>query len=344
MTEDERRSTIVLVTGGTGYLARWVTLQLLERGHAVRATVRDLGRADEVRASLAARTSATDRLSFTEADLLVDAGWEQAMEGVSFVQHVASPLPVGEFRGKDVEAIARGGMQRVLRAADAAGVRRTVVTSSTEAVRTVDPAAVADESVWTDLPDLPPNAYARSKTLAERDAWAFVADGRSRMELVTLLPSSIQGPVLSHDYSGSVDLVRMMLAGRMPALPNFGFPFVDVRDLADLHVEAMTSEGAAGERVIASGEFLWFREVAQLLRDELGDEARRVSTRRLPDVVVRVGARFNPELAQMKPGLGRRARLSSAKAEALFGWRTRPARESILDAARSLIERGLARR
>lgn len=341
MTRPTPTTQTVVVTGGTGYLATWVIVRLLEQGYRVRTTVRALRRSDDVRQAVAAGLGRQAELSFVQADLLSDAGWADAMADADFVVHTASPMPVGEYRGQDLVRPAREGTRRVLTAAARAGVARTVLTSSTEAARPRVTTQTVDETVWSQLPDKPENRYARSKTMAEQEAWALVEQDPAGMELATILPASIQGPVLGPDYSGSVDLIRMMLSGKMPAVPNFGFAFVDARDLADLHVRAMTAPAAAGQRFLAVGDFLWFRDVAQLLRDNLGRDAAKVSTRRLPDVVVRLAGRVNPELAMIAAGLHRKVDIDAGKAERLLGWRTRPARQSLLDAARSLIERGI---
>ena len=338
---DDTKQT-VLVTGGSGYLGGWAAIGLLRQGYRVRATVRNLTREDDVRATIAAQVDIGDRLSFAAADLLKDEGWDRAMDGIAYVLHVASPMPVGEFRGQDVIRPAREGTRRVLDAAAKAGVKRVVLTSPTAAAMPKQRSdTVADENTWTDLPAKAIYNYPRSKTLAEQDAWALARSPGVTTELTTILPASIQGPVLGSDYSASIDIVRLMLNGRMPVLPRIGFGIVDVRDLVDLHLRAMTSPAAAGERFIASGEFLWFSDIARLLRENLGPRAAKVPTRTIPDVVVRLGGLFNAEMAQLAPNLGQRANISAAKAERVLGWRTRAASASIIDAATSLIERGL---
>ncbi|GAA3029643.1 aldehyde reductase [Streptosporangium longisporum] len=329
----------MLVTGGSGFAAGYIVRDLLERGHRVRTTIRDPSRADAVRRRLAT----PGELSFVAADLLRDEGWDAAVDGVEYVVHTASPMPVGEFRGQDVVRPAREGTRRILQAAHRAGVRRVVLTSSTAAAMPAEPGAPADETVWTDLPDEPRYVYPRAKTLAERDAWRMAGEWRDGPELVTVLPGNIQGPALDEDFAPSVGLVHMMLTGRMPALPRIGYSIVDVRDLATLHVQAMTAPAAAGRRFVAAGEFLWLEDIAGILRERLGARASRVSRRRLPDWVVRAAAPFNAEMAQLAPGLGVRSRLSAAHAEDVLGWRTRPAADSVTDTANSLLALGLVR-
>jgi dihydroflavonol-4-reductase len=323
----------VLVTGGSGFAAGYILRELLRRGHRVRTTIRSLGRADTVRR----RVAVDGDLSFVAADLLQDEGWDAAAAGMDLVVHTASPMPVGEFRGQDVIRPAREGTRRVLESARRAGVRRVVLTSSSAAAMPAVRGTPADESVWTDLPDEPRYAYPRAKTLAEQDAWRLVRGWADGPELTTVLPANIQGPALDDDFAPSVGLIRMMLAGKMPVLPHTGYTIV-VRDLAVLHADALTAPAAAGQRFIAAGDFLWFADMARILRERLGDRAAKVSSRRLPDWVVRAAAPFNAELAQLAPSLGVRSRLSAAHAEALLGWRTRPAADSITDAATSLLD------
>ncbi len=340
MTEKAGKET-VLVTGGTGFLAGWTIAALLDAGYRVRTTVRSLKREDEVRAALSGVAGSGERLAFFEADLLKDAGWDAAVAGVDYVLHVASPMQVGEFRDQDVITPAREGTLRVLGAAAKAGVRRTVITSSTRAAQPRKPSAVpVDETVWTDLSERGLGDYTRAKTLAEQDAWRFAAENPA-MSVATVLPVFIQGPVMGTDVSGSIEVVSRLLKGQVSAVPRVGFAIVDVRDLATLHLRAMTAPEAAGQRFIAGGDFFWFADIAKLLRERLGDAARRVPTKVAPDFLVRFASLWQKELRELTPGLGRRQPYTSAKAERLLGWKSRPAEASLLDAARSLIEAGL---
>jgi dihydroflavonol-4-reductase len=331
----------VLVTGGSGFLGGWAVVELLRRGYSVRTTIRDLTRAPQVRAMIATEVDPGDRLRFIQADLLKDQGWDEAAAEADFVLHVASPMPVGEFRGQDVITPAREGTLRVLRAARRAAVKRVVITSSTAAA--VPPAeaagVVSDETIWTDLPPKPTHNYARSKTLAEQDAWAYVRDNGG-LELTTVLPNQIQGPVLGHDFSPSVSIIAMMLNGKLPAVPHVGWGIVDVRDVVELHIRAMNSPKAPGHRFIANSDFLWLKDVAQILREELPDKAAKVRTRSLPNFVVRLGGLFNYEMKQLAASLDDKQLLSAAKAKQMLGWTPRTAREAVVATAHSLVEKG----
>ena len=201
---------------------------------------------------------------------------------------------------------------------------------------------VTDEALWTDPDADGLDAYRRSKTLAEQAAWAFMDEAGGSTSLATILPGAVLGPILGTDSLGSVEVVGRLLRGELPRVPKIALEVVDVRDVADIHLRAMTSPDAAGQRFLATGDLLWMPDIARLLRSELGAGAARVPTRSIPDVVVRLLACRRPELQGVLPGLGRRNRHSTAKAEQRLGWRPRPGTEAVLDCARSLIDHGAA--
>lgn len=334
---DQGRVTgTVLVTGGTGFVARWCIRALLDDGHSVRATVRDPAKAEAIRALF---PDAGERLGFAVADLLSDEGWAAAVDGCAGVLHVASPMGTGTSPANpdDLIAPAREGTLRVLRAAVDAGVPRVVMTSSGAAATPPQGATGEfDETLWTD-PDQPGlDTYRRSKAIAERAAWDYLATTDGRTTLTTILPGAIFGPPLGGAGSpdGSVEVIARMLRG-MPGAPRIGLQIVDVRDVAALHVLALADPAAAGNRYFAVGGFLWMREVGALLRT-LGEPGRRAPTRELPDLAVRVLARFQPQLGSLVPMLGRRYTYSTAAARGL-GWRPRPVEQTVLDTARALL-------
>ena len=331
----------VLVTGGSGYLAGFVVIQLLEAGRAVRTTIRNLSRADEVRATLE-RHVPTQRLSFHAANLLSDAGWDEAMDGCGQVIHVASPMPVREYRNQDLEKPAREGVRRVLEAARRAGVRRVVMTSSTVAASPhIIGSAPSDESVWTDLSDKSVGPYARSKTLAEQDAWALAGAAGDELRITTILPGFVQGPALGPAVSGSVELPLRMLTGRLPLVPRVSFCGVDTRDAAELHIKALTDDRAVGERIIAAGAPLWFREIAATLKQHLGEQASKVSTREAPDWLIRAVGLFNADARFLAADLGKRRTYASTKAQMILGRPLRPLSEAVVAAGESLVRYGL---
>ncbi|MFC0450377.1 NAD-dependent epimerase/dehydratase family protein [Rhodococcus jostii] len=335
----------VLVTGGSGYVAGWCIVELLRRGFDVRTTVRNSGKENEVRAAVSGVVDVDPgRLTFAVADLTADAGWDDAVDGVSSVLHVASPLGISASVAEDVLiASARDGAVRVLRAATAAKVRRVVMTSAANAASPSSYATdgVTDEELWTDPDDPTLIPYRRSKTLAERSAWDFMREQDGVTELTTVLPGAVFGPVLTTANLGSVAIIQRMISGRMRGVPRIGLEIVDVRDLADIHIRAMTSPAAGGERFLATGDFRWMREMAEVLHSGLGDRGRKVHTRQLPDFAVRLAARYlDPSLREITPALGRRNRHSTDKAQRVLGWEPRSPDQTVLDCARDLVEKG----
>ncbi|KAB8180082.1 NAD-dependent epimerase/dehydratase family protein [Microbispora catharanthi] len=333
---DGHAGETVLVTGGTGYLAGWVISGLLQRGYRVRTTVRGLDKAEQVRAAVGEQAGgrAAGAVEFAAVDLLRDDGWDEAVAGADYVLHTASPMPFGS--GVNLITTAREGTRRVLGAAARAGVKRAVLTSSGVTADTGDPDTAATESVWTAPSGTPLRAYPDSKIFAERDAWDLAA--ATGLELTAVLPTFMQGPMLgASNRPGTVEIIRRLLTREIPAVPNIGWNIVDVRDIAELHVLAMTSPTAAGQRFLGSGSFWWYQDIARTLREKLPDEAAKVPTRTMPDIIVKLLAHLNPQMAMLRPELGRTRLVDSSKARTQLGWHPRPTEQTIIDTATALI-------
>ncbi len=338
----------VLVTGGSGFIAAHAILQLLAAGHQVRTTVRHLNREADVRAMLkrgGAESAAA--LTFAAADLETDAGWPQAVAGCDYVLHIASPFPPSVPKDENELIVpAREGALRLLRAARDAGVKRVVLTSSFAAIgygHEPKPAPF-NESDWTDTNGDDVQPYVKSKTLAERAAWDFMAREGRALELSVVNPLGVFGPELSPDYSTSILIVQRLMDGSLPGCPQLYFGVVDVRDVVDLHLRAMTAPEAKGERFLAvAGDFLSMRDIALILKKRLGAAARRVPTRQLPNWVVRLAAWRDPAVRQILPELGKPKNATSEKARRVLGWKPRPAEEAIVATAESLVSLNLLR-
>lgn len=335
---------LVLVTGGSGFIAQHCILVLLQAGYRVRTTLRSLAREAEVRRNLqTGGAEPSDRLTVVGADLTADHGWSEAVAGCTYVIHGASPTPSGDqVREEDWIRPAVDGNLRVLRAARDAGVRRLILTSAFGAIGVGHKPRTRpfDETDWSDLNgDVAP--YQKSKTLAERAAWDFIAREGGELELATVNPTTVLGPALGADYSHSIRLIRNMLAGQ-PGCPKINTCVVDVRDVADLHLRVMIDPAAKGERFLAaSGESLWMVEIAKLLKQRLGNAAAKVSTRVLPNWFIRVVALVNPTMKGIVPHLGVNMNASGEKATRLLGWTPRSREAAIVATAESLMRLGL---
>ncbi|MFN7180816.1 SDR family oxidoreductase [Hyphomonas sp.] len=333
----------VLVTGATGFIAGHVIHQLLEAGHEVTGTARSAARGAALSQTISAYAGRPVSIPIREADLSSDKGWAEAAQGMDFIQHIASPIPSNVPKDADELIIpARDGALRVLRAAKAAGVKRVVMTSSMAACAygwgDQRPNPVTEEH-WSRedaVSDTTP--YTRSKTIAERAAWNYVNGEGKGLELTAINPAAVLGPVMSGDFSASVEILTQLLSGKLPGTPRVGFVIVDVRDVAAAHVLAMTNPAAAGQRFLVGDRFMWFSEVAAVLRREFPAYSKKVPAKELPGWMVKLIAMVNPPARQIIPEIGRERHISSEKAKRVLGWQARSAEEAIISGAKSLID------
>lgn len=351
---------LVLVTGGTGFLAGWIIVLLFRQGYRVRATVRTLSRATQITSTLRAADGVTESqissLQVVQADLVKDDGWAEAVKDVTYVLHVASPFPAALPKHEDELIIpAREGTLRVLRAArDSGTVTRVVMTSSFAAVgyghskERSQSGVPYTEKDWTELGPgntVPP--YNKSKTLAERAAWDFMKtlenEGNSKLELAVVNPTAILGPALGKDDASSLRTVSELLNGAIPGSPRLQFGIIDVRDCADMHLRAMTNPNAKGERFLCVGEgSLWVEEIAKILKKNLGPKARKVPTMVLPNIMMRGVALFLPVARLVLGDLGVAKKMSNAKAKEVLGWQWQySCEQAVMASADSLIKFGM---
>jgi len=322
----------VLVTGISGYIGQHVGAELLRNGYEVVGTVRSTAKSASTLAAISA-VAPTDNLTFVEADLLSDKGWDEAVAGCEFVMHVASPFVLAEPKNEmDLIAPAVDGTKRVITAAKRAGVKRVVVTSSVVAVTAGKPSGRYGPDSWSDV-DTNIGAYAKSKTLAERAAWEFTADGS--IEIVAINCGFVLGPSLGAAMDGvSVTMVSDMLAGKMPAIPDIAMGMVDVRDVARIHVAAMTAEGAPGQRFIAAtAKPVELSHLAGVLR-EAGYS--KVPSRKAPNFAIKLMGLFDSEVKGMVPQLGKRVAYDQSATCDVLGWQPTPLETTVTEMAASL--------
>lgn len=335
----------VVVTGASGFIAKYIIAELLRRGYAVRGTVRSYAKAEAAAQSIASTGASTSQLSFCNAHLNSDEGWDEALKGAKYAIHTASPFPMEQPDDPaDLIEPAREGTLRLMQAAHRNMVRRVVLTSSTVAV--MYPPQYGRDHVFTEEDFTDENTkgltpYIRSKTVAEKAAWNFVKTKLSTPELAVINPGFVQGPALDADLSTSHELYRLMARGIYPASPRIRFPVCDVRDVAVAHAEAMSHPKAAGERfIIAEGETGLFA-LGQALAQECPDLKSKVPKFQLPDTAVRTLAVFDKRLRTILPELGREKKCTADKARRVLNLRLRDGGTAISDAIRSLRSHGL---
>lgn len=335
----------VLVTGASGFIAKHCIAALLEAGYSVRGTLRRPAAGPEVAAAVSRIADGSGRLEFVPADLTAEEGWDAALEGCRYLLHLASPFPMKVPANKDELLIpARDGTRRVLAAAVRAGVERAVLTSSIASVYAGhrDTARQFTETDWSDVNSPTILPYPLSKTLAERAAWDFIAQSRSNMQLAVICPGFTLGPALDRDIGTSAEVILLFLRGAYPAVPRVSFTIADVRDVAAMHLAAMTSPAAAGERFICASGSLWLRDIGRVLSAHFPEFRGTLPTRQLPDMLVRLASLFDSTLRPIVPELGKAAKISSEKARKTFGMELRSPEEAVIAMAQSLIDLGLA--
>lgn len=326
-------SQLVLVTGGTGFIAGHTILALLKAGYRVRATIRNLERANNLRKTIEENGGDVERLFFAEADLNNDAGWADAVHGCDGIFHIASPFPLDVPKDpQEIIAPAVNGTLRVLNAAKEQGIDRIVLTSSLVAVSYGRGGRdeLFSEEDWTDPDGKDVSPYVQSKTLAEKAAWDFVAEHAPGMKLSVINPGVVLGPLLSPSHGTSVELVRKMMAGEFPGVPHAGFCVVDVRDVAELHVKAFQSEAAIGERFVCSEKWMWLRDVGREVKVQFHDKGRKAPTTELPGFMVRLVSLFDKSVRPVLIELDQKRDTDNSKAKTLLDWKPRPAEEAII--------------
>ena len=333
----------LLVTGASGFIGTHCIIDLLNHGYQVKGAIRDGDRAGQLFPTLSEHTPHTDRLEFTQAELTDPHCWEDAMQGCSGVLHIASPAPV--IQPKDPDEIirpARQGTLNVLTAAKNLNIPRVVLTSSVVAVwgGSQDGSRLYSESDWTDTdaPGLSP--YFLSKTFAEQAAWEFVKQ-QGGPELTVINPSFVLGPALEKDYGSSLELICKFLKGQFLLVPKFGFEIVDVRDVAVLHRLAFESPDGSGRRFLCSSGFRWLKEIASCLREKFPDYRKRLSTRDMPNFLLKVLSLFDGSIPQFLPDIELKKEMDTNPARDLLGWTARSPEEAIESGARSLIAHGI---
>jgi len=337
----------VLITGASGYIGKHITLQLLNQGYEVRASVRNLSKSAEVISAvepgLVDKSKLDKRLTFVELDLEKDAGWDVALTGIDVLMHTASPFPIAS--PKDENELIRpavDGTLRALRAAKSAGVKRVILTSSVAAIYGCElPAGKTeyDETMWTDVTHpIGRGAYTKSKTLAEKAAWDFVKDQAPEIALTTINPVLVLGAPLDKNFGSSISLVERVLKGKDPMLPDTRFSIVDVRDVAQMHVAAISNDSTKNERLLAASATYSFVGIAKYLKTIY--PMSKAKTAQAPSALIKVLSLFDGDIKTILPMLGKPMLISGAKATRILGINFIPADVAIRESAEYLVKNG----
>ena len=339
--------TKILVTGASGYIAKHIILQLLERGDTVRGSLRDLSRSEHIRATMAAHVSdgvdLAEKLEFVALHLTDDAGWDEAMQGIDVLLHTASPVAIAQPKNEN-ELIkpAMEGTLRALKAAQKAGVKRVVMTSSVAAIvhhNDLGERDQLDERDWNDLDPKHATAYSKSKTYAERAAWDYIGNSEVKIDLTTINPGVVLGAPLDDTIGASVSLIERIMQRKDPAVPHLGFACVDVRDVAKMHVTAMDAPVSFGKRYIAVDRFVWFSEFAEILATTFPE--RNIITRRAPNWLIKILAMFDADLRSVSQDLGVKREMNNLAAQQDLNIKFREIKTSAIETAQYFVAKNL---
>ncbi|WP_109298929.1 aldehyde reductase [Aquimarina sp. AU474] len=331
----------VLLTGVTGFLGSHTTIQLLNKGYEVIGTLRNMNRSDAIKQIIAKNTPNINSLSFAEADLMDQEIWNDLTKEVDYVMHIASPFPRELPKHEDDLIIpAKEGTLNILKASAKNNIKRVILTSSTGSIvygkEKSNRSGVYTENDWTDVTNKKDTTpYFRSKTIAEQAAWDFIKTNNTKLELTTICPGAILGPVLEKDFGTSANIVIKMIDGKSPALPKLGFEIVDVRSAADLHIKAMESPKASGERFAAVAGFLSFKELAAILREKFPN--KKIPKTILPNFAVRLFSNIDKTLKPILIDLGMERKIDNSKAKQLLNWQPISNNEAIVACAQSIV-------
>ena len=328
----------VLLTGISGFVGQHCAVELLKNGYTVRGSVRSLSKEQEVRDGIAKEVDSKNNLEFCELDLSSDQGWDKAMEGCDYVLHVASPFVIAEPKDQN-EMIkpAVEGTLRALKAAKKAGVKKVVLTSSCVAMAGDKKKNHLTQDSWTNPKTDKVSVYMKSKTMAEKAAWDFYTsqDTGDKMELTAVNPGPIYGPTLTGNLSGaSMSMIRDLISGKVPMLPNAHYVMSDVRDIAKIHVDAMENSESNGQRFIVTSEKPYsFLSMASTLK---ANGFKKSNPKKAPSFMVKLMSLFNAEMKGMLPFVDAVVSADIAPTKKVFNWQPISFEKTLIDSAKSV--------
>lgn len=339
MQKSDNKSSPILVTGATGYIASHLIKILLERDFQVRGTIRSLANKSKYQFLYDLVPSKIHNLTLVEADLVDKASWSAAVEGCQFIFHVASPLPPTFASVDENELIkpAVEGTLNVLEAAVAKGAKKVVVTSSSTTVFIGHANRVTTEEDWSI--EAYCDSYSKSKLKAEQAAWKFYEEHKDQIQVTVINPVLIMGPVLAKQNGASEALGREILNGGFPGAIDVGLSVVDVRDTAECHYQAMFNDKVNGQRVLCSADTKPLGEIIGYMKKEFGKYGYDIKDQPISaEDVLKSGHELSRDYAPLS---GMRLIASNKRSVEDLGMKYRSVEETVVDMGYSMIEHGV---
>ncbi|MFL2892215.1 MAG: NAD-dependent epimerase/dehydratase family protein [Candidatus Pelagibacter sp.] len=335
----------VLLTGISGWIAKHTAIELLNAGYKVLGTIRNNNLVEQTKQTISKYTS-TENLSFVELDLLKDDGWNEAAKGCRYIFHVASPFPMKVSSNREsLLPVAVDGTLRVLNAGLNAGVEQIIKTSSIVAMfrkpNRTNPYTFG-ENDWSDENWIEGvSDYFLSKTKAEKAAWRLMESKGLKNKLTTINPGGVFGDALDKKGGTSIEYIRQFMKGKFPGAPKFAVLISDVKDIAKAHVACIGNNKVGGRRLIVGKDVKRLVELSQLIAEAMPEYKKKLPTKELPNLMVKLISYIDSSAKTMIPDLGIMMQTDTSYAEEILGFKFKPAKGCISENAKSVVRLGL---
>ena len=335
----------VLLTGISGWIAKHTAIELLNAGYEVLGTIRNNNLVDQTKQTIS-KYASTEKLSFVKLDLLKDDGWNEAAKGCRYIFHVASPFPMKVSSNREnLLPVAVDGTLRVLNAGLNAGVEQIIKTSSIVAMfrkpNRTNPYTFGEDD-WSDENWIEGvSDYFLSKTKAEKAAWRLMESKGLKNKLTTINPGGVFGDALDKKGGTSIEYIRQFMKGKFPGAPKFAVLISDVKDIAKAHVACIGNNKVGGRRLIVGKDVKRLVELSQLIAEAMPEYKKKLPTKELPNLMVKLISYIDSSAKTMIPDLGIMMQTDTSYAEEILGFKFKPAKGCISENARSVVRLGL---
>lgn len=319
----------ILVTGANGYIAKHIIADLYKNKYSVVGTLRNIKNSKDVQTDIENYLNDKIDITFKQASLDSDTGWDDAVRGCDAIIHTASPFPI-EYVKNEMDLIlpAKEGTLRVLRAAKNNSVNRIILTSSNAAVYAGNKHInIFDETIWSNINVKGVRAYTKSKTVAEKAAWDF-CDKNPSILLTSINPVLVWGPGIGdHSSSASLKIFDMLIKKELPMVPKVKIPIVDVRDVSMAHVNALKNKDTQNNRFLISEGTYWFIDICKDLI-KLNIDA---PNKQAPSFLIRLLSFFDKKLKEITPFLNYDFKIKADKAKKILGFNPMSLEDTLKD-------------